>query len=71
MKMHVAPTKKTAIASNLKQYRHDIFTARARVESPFGAVKQKFKSLSKPFAEDDEQLENVVTMAVGIHNFNL
>jgi len=56
--IHVAPKKKSTITKEAKAYRKSVFNARARVESPFGAIKQTFASLNKPFSEDAGQLEH-------------
>lgn len=45
--------------------------ARARVESPFGEVKQKWAALSSPWGESESQLDSLVFLAFGIHNFEL
>lgn len=50
-----------------KKHRH----ARARVESPFGLLKTNFKSLSIPFRDGDEQMDYLVTYAMGFHNINI
>ncbi len=45
--------------------------ARARVESPFGAIKTKFGSLSAPWKEDLEQQDHLVKFAIGLHKYEL
>jgi len=40
----------------------------ARVESPFGLIKQRFKSLKGPFWEDDKQLHRLIYFAAAIEN---
>lgn len=45
--------------------------ARARVESPFGIIKGKFKALSGFWAEEIEQQNYLVRYAVGMHNENI
>ena len=42
--------------------------ARARVETPFGIVKNKWKSLGKPFGESGEQLDCLVWLGFAVHN---
>ena len=44
---------------------------RARVESPFGTLAQKFKSLDSPFMEDEKQQDRLVTYAFGFHNASI
>jgi hypothetical protein len=50
-----------------KKHRH----ARARVESPFADLKNKFKCFTKPFRDGDEQMDFAVTYAMGFHNINI
>jgi len=45
-----------------------IRNVRARVESPFGLIKQRFKSLKGPFWEDDKQLHRLIYFAAAIEN---
>lgn len=45
--------------------------ARARVESPFGIIKGKFKALSGFWAEEIEKQNYLVRYAVGMHNENI
>jgi len=71
MKIHVAPKKSATISKEAKEYRKAIMTARARVESPFGSIKQTFAALNKPFAEDPDQLEYLVQLGAGVHNYNV
>jgi len=52
-----------------KNYNRLVRNLRARVES-FGLIKQRFKALSGPFSEDDNQLEYLVTFAAVIENAN-
>jgi hypothetical protein len=42
--------------------------ARARVESPFGFMKTKIDSLTKPWSESVDQLDCLVWIAAAIHN---
>eukprot|EP00727_Mastigamoeba_balamuthi_P005324 m51a1_g14790 hypothetical protein (259) ;mRNA; f:501044-501998 len=39
---------------------------RSRVESPFGVIKENIKAVGRPFAEKDDQLENIVTFHLGL-----
>lgn len=43
---------------------------RARVENSFGIIKQLFPSLSKPWRERPKQLDYLVKIAMGVHNYN-
>jgi DDE superfamily endonuclease len=44
---------------------------RARVESPFGLVKQKWGGLGGVFYEDKQQQNYLVYIAIGVHNYTL
>jgi hypothetical protein len=44
---------------------------RARVESPFGEMKNSFKCLKIPFRDGDEQMDYAVTYIMGFHNINI
>jgi len=48
-----------------------IRTLRARVENPFGKIDNKWKSLTKPWKEDPEQLDALVFFAVAVLNKNI
>eukprot|EP00727_Mastigamoeba_balamuthi_P001920 m51a1_g11725 hypothetical protein (286) ;mRNA; r:106426-107383 len=39
---------------------------RSHVESPFGVIKENVKAVGRPFAEKDDQLENIVTFHLGL-----
>jgi hypothetical protein len=55
-----------------KEKRRDnkiIRAARSRVEDSFGIIKTTFRALNKPWAEEVEQLDNLVLLAVGCYNF--
>jgi len=41
------------------------------VELPFAILEKKFKVLGKKFAEGEDQLDHLVTFAVGVHNASL
>lgn len=45
-----------------------ISSVRSRVEHPFAWITQHFNWLSKPFAEEPEQLDALVWMAIGAYN---
>jgi hypothetical protein len=42
---------------------------RARIESPFGLIKMKWKGLGSTFFEDEDQQNFLVFLAVGTHNY--
>lgn len=42
--------------------------ARARIEIPFGWIKRNFKTFGKPWAEPEEQLDNLVYICACIYN---
>ena len=54
-----------------KKYNKKIKYARARVESPFRLIKKNFIILSKPWAEEEEQLDSLVWIAIGVHNIKI
>ena len=54
-----------------QKYNADVKKARARVESPFGLIKTKWGCLKEYFAEGPEQLDALVWIACGVHNFQL
>ena len=54
-----------------KEINRKIRNLRARVEAPFGQLKNKFKSLSTTFKEDADQLDCLIFYAVAIHNKNV
>ncbi len=41
------------------------------MEMTFGLITQKWKDLVKPWAEDYDQLEHVVAIAVAVYNMRL
>jgi len=51
-----------------ENYNKIVRNVRARVESPFGLIKQRFKALKAPFSEDDSQLKYLVTFASHVEN---
>lgn len=58
-----------ALTKDQQAFNKDHQHARARVESPFGWMKQKFASLDRPWAESDtSQLDYLVYIAAGVYN---
>jgi len=51
-----------------KNYNKIVRSVRARVESPFGLMKQRFKALNGPFWEDEVQMKKLVYFAAVIEN---
>jgi len=50
------------------KYNADVTNARARIENTFGILTKKFECLAKPFAEDEEEMNNIVDFATGVFN---
>ena len=61
----------TVLTNEQKMKNNQIHKLRARVESPFGLIKNKFKSLNSKFGDNKEQHDCLVFFAIGVHNFNL
>lgn len=61
----------TKLTKDQKELNQEIKAARARVESPFGFLKNTWVSLSQPWPESKEELDSLVLFGVGVHNFNL
>jgi hypothetical protein len=51
-----------------KEYSKCIKQLRGRVESPFGWVKNKWKSLNVKWAESEEEQEKLIYFTEGVHN---
>jgi len=51
-----------------KVYNSALYKLRARVEIPFGEINTIFKVLAQHWAESEEQLDNMVWIAVGVLN---
>ena len=51
-----------------RQQKAQIHALRARVEMPFGWIKNTFEALNQPWAGDLTQLDHLVAFAVGVHN---
>ena len=49
-------------------YNELVRAVHARVESPFGLLKQRFRSLEKPFPSSEKQLNNLVLFASAVEN---
>lgn len=62
------PKVTKALSPKQKKYNAQQRHLRSRVESPFGWIKDTFECLSKPWQEDDEQLEAVVYFSAGCFN---
>ena len=58
----------TTLAKQQKVFNKIHRKARARIETPFGYIKSKIESLSKPWSESSEQLDCLVWTAIGIFN---
>lgn len=54
-----------------QKYNEEQKALRARVESPYGWVKETFKTLHSPWLDDEEQLEHAVVFAFGCHNYKI
>jgi hypothetical protein len=54
-----------------KEYSKHIRKARAFVESPFGLLKLKYKSLANKFTEGERELQKLVFYSVGLYNLEL
>lgn len=54
-----------------QKFNKAVKAARSRVESPFGLMKQNWKSLSKPWYRDEKCQNFLVTYIIGIHNASL
>jgi hypothetical protein len=78
---YFVPTEKQDVESKKKNNRlrktltkkqqkrsQQISSVRARVEHPFAWITQHFAWLNKPFAEEPEQLDALVWMAIGAYN---
>lgn len=61
----------TVTTEEIKKKNEQIRAVRAKVELPFAILEKKFKVLGKKFAEGEDQLDHLVTFAVGVHNASL
>lgn len=55
------------VATAKRSFNEQHRQARARVETPFGWIKGKFRCLNEPWAETDEQLDCVVYLALALY----
>ena len=53
-----------------QKWNQQVRQVRARVEHPFGELKQKWASLDCPFADGPEQLDCVFWIAAAVHNLS-
>ena len=61
--------KDATVLTNLQmRYNDEHKHLRARVESVFGQIKDRFEKLHFPFAESDKQLDYLFFYAIGVHN---
>ncbi|KAL6075868.1 hypothetical protein QOT17_003178 [Balamuthia mandrillaris] len=67
----VAARAGTTLSEVQQKRNQELRRLRARVESPFGLWKSKWKALSEPWRESDQQQSYLVTLAAGVHNFEL
>lgn len=56
------------LTKNEEAYNEAIHSARARVENPFAQLKKKWVALGSPWAEEDEQLDHLIRVAIAIYN---
>jgi hypothetical protein len=61
----------TTLTTEQEIWNKQVAHVRARVESPFGLIKAKWKSLSIVFFGDVEQHDCFVQIAVAVHNYLL
>ena len=67
-KGEIRSKKAIPLAQKQERYNAAVKGLRARVENTFGEMKHKFEALQKPWGETDEQLDNLVFLAVGVCN---
>jgi hypothetical protein len=60
--------ERRGLSKSEKEYNKKIDQVRARMESWFGQIRQKVKALEKVWYEEPQQLDNVVSFAVGVQN---
>lgn len=56
-----------ALKPEEEQWNKDVSLVRGKIEAPYGWVKSTFTSLSKPFYEDEDQMDCIVWTAFGVH----
>jgi len=59
------------LTTEQKEWNKRIQHIRARVESPFGLIKNKWKGLGGTFYEDEDQHNYLVILAIGAHNYKI
>ena len=59
------------LTTEQKEWNKRIQHIRARVESPFGLIKNKWKGLGGTFYEDEDQQNYLVLLAIGAHNYKI
>ena len=69
VKNFVPYSKAEKIYKSKEKYSVQLRKIRSLVENPFGLIKTKFGSLSKPFPEGAEQLGYLVNYSIEIFNF--
>lgn len=62
--------RKRELSAKEKKYNEDVERARARVERWFAAIKSNVRALHKAWYEEEEELDSMVSFAVGVHNHN-
>jgi len=58
----------SVLVAEKKKYNRAVKHARARVESPFGNIKETWKILGKPFRGAREHHGRILTFAIGLHS---
>jgi hypothetical protein len=61
--------RRGALTKNERDWNKAITKVRARLECPFGEVKQKWSALSQPWAEDEAQLDHLVKLSFAFYTF--
>ena len=67
-KVQFCTPKHKAVSLKDKKLNKSNHQLRARVETPFGIIKQKFSALTKPWQEDEVQQDCLVYFAAGVIN---
>jgi hypothetical protein len=57
------------LTTQQQEWNKRVSHVRARIESPFGLIKMKWKGLGSTFFEDEDQQNFLVFLAVGTHNY--
>jgi hypothetical protein len=61
--------RRGALTKKERDWNKAITKVRARLECPFGEVKQKWSALSQPWAEDETQLDHLVKLSFAFYTF--